>query len=66
MCYPCSPSSSSAFDPTKALIILAPAKKASGTGLKINGICNFYTMKSVVELLLVLIYSTIIKILLLC
>ena len=51
---------------TKAAIILALAKAASRTSLKINAICNFLTMKSAVELLLILIYSTIIKILLLC
>ena len=51
---------------TKAAIILALAKAASRTSLKINPICNFLTMKSAVELLLILIYSTIIKILLLC
>ena len=51
---------------TKALMILAIVKEAPRTTLTINTICNFETMKNAVELLLMLIYSTIIKILLIC
>ena len=31
---------------TKARIVLAQAKEVPGTSLRINTVCNFYTMKS--------------------
>ena len=40
------------FVSTKAVIILALAKATSRMSLKINAICNFQTMKTAVELLL--------------
>ena len=35
---------------TKPQIVLAQVKEAPGESLRINTVCNFYTMKSVVEL----------------
>ena len=39
----------------KALIVLALAKQEPGTTLRINSVCNFLTMKSAVELNILLL-----------